>query len=94
MSDILQERGVSYGPPSVNISRIAALWSSYLGVQISGTDVGWMMAMLKASRSRQDPANADNYLDAHGYITIAEELSRPDPPTGGTHKKGGISVIR
>lgn len=73
---ILNERAASYGPVARggNITRIAGLWSAYLGVHVSEHDVGWMMALLKASRSRQDPEHLDNYLDAHGYIDIAEQL--------------------
>ena len=71
--DIIEERGQSYGPVGPNIVRIAALWSAFLGVPITGHDVGWMMVLLKASRSKQDPQHADNYLDAQGYVHIAEQ---------------------
>jgi len=72
--DIVEERAKSYGDPAENITRIAALWSAYLGVEIYAHDVSWMMVMLKASRSKNDPANLDNYEDGHGYVEIAERL--------------------
>jgi hypothetical protein len=73
---ILDERGKSYGPVTRggNITRTAALWSSYIGTDITEHDVAWMMVLLKASRSKQDPGNLDNFLDAHGYLDIAERL--------------------
>lgn len=72
--DIVEERARSYGDPAENITRIAALWSAYLGIEIYAHDVGWMMVLLKASRSKNDPANLDNYEDGHGYVEIAERL--------------------
>lgn len=72
---IVEERGRSYGDPEVNMNRIAALWGSYLDCDITGHDVAWMMTLLKASRSKADPSNSDNYVDACGYVEIAERLS-------------------
>lgn len=72
--NITDIRASSYGPVGPNIERTAALWTAYLGTTVTAHDVGWLMALLKASRSKQDPANADNYLDAMGYINIAERL--------------------
>ena len=73
---ILNERGESYGPVKRggNITRTAALWSAFLGVNITEHDVAWMMVLLKGSRSKQDPEHLDNFLDAHGYLDIAEQL--------------------
>ena len=71
---IVDERGGSYGDPSVNLNRIAGMWSAYLGCEVTGHDVAWLMTLLKASRSKADPGNADNYVDAQGYVHIAERL--------------------
>ena len=72
---IVEERGKSYGSGEANLTRIAALWSAYTGTQLTAHDVCWMMLLLKASRSKQDPANTDNYLDGHGYLQLAERLT-------------------
>lgn len=74
--NVIQQRGGSYGPVQRggNITRISKLWSAYLGVDLSEHDVAWMMTLLKASRSRQDPTNLDNYVDGRAYIEIAERL--------------------
>ena len=74
MSNVVVERGKSYGDPAVNLGRIAGMWSAYLGVEVLPHDVAWMMTLLKASRSKSDPQNGDNYVDAHGYVEIAERL--------------------
>jgi len=71
---ILDERAKHYGPVGPNIERIAALWSAYLGARVTPHDVGWMMVLLKCSRSRVDPSHLDNYEDAHGYVGIAEAM--------------------
>jgi hypothetical protein len=75
--DILKQRGESYGSVSRggNITRIAALWSAYLNIEITEHDVGWLMVLLKASRSKADPSLEDNYLDACGYVDIARTLT-------------------
>lgn len=71
---IIEERAQHYGDPSVNMRRIAALWSAYLDVEVTAHDVAWMMVMVKASRSKVDPQHLDNYEDAVGYAEIARLL--------------------
>lgn len=71
---IVEERGKSYGSGEENLTRIARLWSSYLGTPVTAHDVCWLMVLLKSSRSRQDPDHLDNYLDAKGYTDLAERL--------------------
>lgn len=73
-ANILDERARHYGPVGPNIERTAALWSAYLGTRVMAHDVGWMMVLLKCSRSRVDPNHLDNYEDAHGYVAIAEAM--------------------
>lgn len=73
--DILNLRASDYGSGEENLTRIAGLWSAYLGTPITAHDVCWLMVLLKASRARQDAgAKDDNFLDAHGYLTLAERL--------------------
>lgn len=71
---IVEERGKSYGNGDANLTRIAALWSAYLGVDITPRDVCWLMVLLKSSRARQDPTNPDNTLDGRGYLELAERF--------------------
>lgn len=74
-ADIIDnDREETYGDPGVNIRRIAALWSAYLGVPVSGEDVCWMMAMHKASRAKHKPSHLDNEVDAIGYIALIDRM--------------------
>lgn len=71
---IVEERGRSYGNGDANLTRIANLWSAYLGVPVTAQDVCWLMVLLKSSRARQDPGNPDNTLDGRGYLELAERF--------------------
>ena len=71
---ITDQRAEHYGSGHENLTRIADLWSAYLGVPITASEVCWMMVLLKASRAKVDPEHLDNYLDAHGYLDLAERL--------------------
>jgi hypothetical protein len=66
-------RQEQYGAPAESLRRIAALWSAYLGVDVSGKDVALLMALLKICREgyRHKP---DNLIDAAGYIALAGDL--------------------
>lgn len=66
-------RNDSYGSAAVNLGRIAKLWGAYLGAEITASDVGKMMTLLKISRSRHR-YDRDNYLDGISYLLLAEEL--------------------
>lgn len=95
---LIEERAKHYGPVGPNIRRIARLWSAYLGVEVTPHDVGWLMVLLKASRSKVDPEHGDNYEDATAYIRIAQTMSGteglddlPGVRTGGDAQRGGAA---
>jgi Domain of unknown function (DUF6378) len=73
---IVEQRSATYGSGEENLTRIAALWSAYLGVEITASQCCWMMVLLKASRAKVDAGrdHLDNYVDAHGYLELAERL--------------------
>lgn len=73
--DIIAERGRDYGNPETNLNRTAALWSAYLGKDITAEQVAVCMALVKISRMAAS-YKADNYLDAKAYLEIAERLGR------------------
>lgn len=68
-----------YGPPSRDLGRTGALWTALLrdrlrpGQRLTGADVAWMMALLKASRAQETPGKRDHYLDAAGYVACGWE---------------------
>ena len=73
---ILDERSEHYGDPKPNHDRIAALWSAWVGVPVTAHDVAVMMVMVKLSRCKVAPSYGDNYVDAHGYLDIAQEMAK------------------
>lgn len=75
------ERQGMYGKPERNLSDIANVWNWYLntrrGSQSNGLDakdVGVMMALLKIVRICSGHYKDDNYVDAIGYLTLANEF--------------------
>lgn len=65
----------TYGPPSINLSVIADLWSVYLrDKSITGRDVCIMMALLKLAREATGLPNRDNVVDAAGYLGLIDRL--------------------
>lgn len=75
------ERRAEYGPPAESFRRIAALWSAYLGRELTGRDVACMMALLKLGREAHGHKR-DNLLDAAGYIGLAADMA--DKEEGGS----------
>jgi hypothetical protein len=73
--NIVDERAEHYGSGDENLTRISELWSAYTGAHLSVHDVCWMMVLLKASRAKVDGGkHRDNFIDAHGYLELAERL--------------------
>jgi hypothetical protein len=68
---ITHERQSSYGPPLPSFNRIAALWSSLLGVEITAQQVAHMMILLKVSRLQSSPNDLDTLIDIVGYARCA-----------------------
>jgi hypothetical protein len=72
---ICLDRNEQYGEPEECPSgAIANLWSAYLQSPIKPADVAMMLALMKVARMKTGEYNADNYVDAAGYIAIAGEI--------------------
>jgi len=73
------DRAATHGDMENNFQTIADLWSNYLGIsddiELSPTDVAVMMTLLKIARVKSNPANADNWVDACGYMACGGELA-------------------
>jgi hypothetical protein len=73
----LGNRGIEHGEAHRNMKHTAALWSAYLGVEISDIDVPQMLILLKASRIRcGNAAQIDHYVDQCGYSAIGGEIAQ------------------
>jgi hypothetical protein len=70
---IIQDRGMDYGHPSDNMSRTAALWSSFLEMPITDYQVASCMVLVKLARS-METGKVDNYIDGAAYMAIAGQL--------------------
>lgn len=64
----------NYGPPDEFVSRLAKVWSGYLGVELKPTDAAMMMALLKACRLRTNPNHEDSLVDFAGWTMIFERV--------------------
>lgn len=72
------DRAVTHGDKIENHWNIAALWSAYLGVEISARQVALMLALLKIARTKTGAHNPDDYVDLCGYGSIAGEIADED----------------
>ena len=72
-----EDRKDQYGDYDENLSRIAAMWSGLLGMDITAMDVALMMVLVKISRSKAGYAR-DNAVDGVAYFLIHDSLARYD----------------
>ncbi len=70
---IIQDRGMDYGHPSDNMSRTARLWSAFLEMPITDSQVASCIALVKLARS-METGKVDNYIDGAAYFAIAGQL--------------------
>lgn len=70
-------RHEAYGNPADNHARTAAMWSAFLGIEITGRQVCFMNILQKCSREAHW-SQRDNALDAAGYAANAEACSLPE----------------
>lgn len=59
-------RNQRYGPPSVNHARTAAIWSAWMGFEITASDVCALNILQKLSRQRHSQTR-DNAVDIAGF---------------------------
>jgi hypothetical protein len=69
------DRNDQYGPPEENLGRIAGMWSSFLGCEITAEDVALMMVLVKISRSRAGYSR-DTAVDGVAYFLIHDSMAR------------------
>lgn len=75
---VTQDRQNTHGKPEDSFSRIADYWSVYLQREITSKDVSIMMTMLKIARLDKNPSNADNWIDACGYLACGGEITNSE----------------
>lgn len=72
---VTQDRQATHGEPEDSFRRIAEFWSTYLQQRITTKDVSVMMTLLKVARLDDNPSNADNWIDACGYLACGGEMA-------------------
>ena len=76
MATVMGDRNRTHGDALATLARIAGMWGAYLDKDLGASDVAAMMVMLKVARSRH-AYDRDHYLDAIGYLMLAEDAARP-----------------
>lgn len=71
---VLEGRVEKYGEPTDNWQTIAALWSTYLGIDVSASQAADMMVLVKLGRKASGKPDTDHNRDVAGYALIAEIL--------------------
>lgn len=69
---IYGDREKTYGHPSVNLEKIAKIWSVIFGIEITADQVCWAMVGLKMARATNGDRYLDNEIDAIGYIALID----------------------
>lgn len=65
---VCSDRNLMYGEPEDNFDVIAAMWSAYLGMQVTAADVAAMMILFKVARiATAEKPSRDSYVDIAGY---------------------------
>lgn len=74
------DRNKNYGHPRDNFADIAALFSSYLGTEITDIDVANLMILVKIARVKGTGYHRDSFTDIAGYAGCVERIyEEPDP---------------
>jgi hypothetical protein len=78
-SKAVGDRGELYGKPEQSFEKIAVLWNGWMRIrkegELTGVDVGVMLALVKLGRIAGNGEHVDNFIDAAGYAACAGELA-------------------
>lgn len=65
---VCSDRNLMCGEPEDNFDVIAAMWSAYLGMPVTASDVAAMMILFKVARiATAEKPSRDSYVDIAGY---------------------------
>ena len=75
-AEAIKDRHGIHGDYRQTHRRIARLWSAYLDVEITETDVARMQVLLKVARSQTgDETDEDHARDMAGYADLLQKLA-------------------
>lgn len=72
------EREATYGKAENNFGKISLLWSGYLGINVSSTDVANLMILMKIARNSSGVYKKDNWIDICGYAALGGEIQEKE----------------
>lgn len=68
-------REQAHGNPTGTFKRIAALWSVYLGLNLTPSDIAHLMILFKIARLMGNAKHNDSLIDIAGYAACASEIN-------------------
>src|SRR5690606_42055833 len=71
-------RNKNYGHPRENFAEIAALFSGYLGKEITDIDVANLMILVKIARVKGTGYHRDSFTDIAGYAACVGRIYEED----------------
>tara|TARA_R100001369_G_scaffold41203_1_gene67302 strand:+ start:1595 stop:1909 length:315 start_codon:yes stop_codon:yes gene_type:complete len=75
-------RATQHGDYTVLHQKVASMWSAYLGHPVSGSEVAFCMALLKAARSKVGSYNEDDAVDGAAYTALWGALDEAEKIKG------------
>lgn len=72
---VLKDRAADHGDLEDNFLTISRMWSTYLDIEITTTDVAALMVLLKVARVKSNPRHDDSWIDVAGYAACGGELA-------------------
>jgi Domain of unknown function (DUF6378) len=89
---IYGDREKTYGHPSKNLDKIAKIWSTIFGIEVTIEQVCWAMVGLKMARASNPSSGRviDNEVDAIGYLAL---IDRCDETTTSLESKNIPTVF-
>jgi hypothetical protein len=73
-TDIIGNRGLVYGHPRINQTRIAIRLQQIFEIPIEDYQACLAMVEVKLARLQETPDHIDSYVDACAYLALACEL--------------------
>lgn len=74
------DRAATHGAAEQSFSRIAAIWSARLGLNITPAQVAILLIDLKTVRAWGNPLHCDNWVDIAGYASCGGEVADMEAP--------------